>query len=148
MTRKTKVLWHRHEAILNSTKTKKTDVSIDDLSVLDKLIQRNGVDSALTYVMAFDMVIAGIDTTGNALAFLVYQLARNPEKQEQLRKEISGLKRDSLRPQDLGQMKYFRACFQESLRIVPTAANMIRILPKDTIIRGYNVPAGTMATWC
>jgi cytochrome P450 len=24
---------------------------------------------------------------------------------------------------------------------------MIRILPQDTVIRGYNIPAGTMATW-
>jgi cytochrome P450 len=27
--------------------------------------------------MAFDMVIAGIDTTGNTFAFLVYQLSRH-----------------------------------------------------------------------
>ena len=42
------------------------------ISVIEKLILRNGPDSAITYVTAFDMVLAGIDTTGNTFAFLVY----------------------------------------------------------------------------
>ena len=125
----------------------KSNVSHDDLSVLDKLILRNGANSAIVYVMAFDMVVAGIDTTGNTFAFLLYQLARHPDKQEKLRQEIASFKKADVSYQDLGQMKYLRACMQESMRIIPTAANMIRILPQDTVIRGYEVPAGTLATW-
>ena len=40
--------------------------------------RRNGPESQITQVMATDMVNAGIDTTGNTLAFLIYNLARNP----------------------------------------------------------------------
>jgi len=40
------------------------------------MILKNGPDSPIAYVMAFDMVIAGIDTTGNTLAFLIYNLSR------------------------------------------------------------------------
>jgi len=52
-----------------------------------------------------------------------------------------------LTAQDIGQMRYFRACLQESFRLIPTVANMIRVLPKDTVIGGFNIPAGTLATW-
>ena len=34
--------------------------------------------------MANDALMAGIDTTGNASAFLLYHLASNPEHQERL----------------------------------------------------------------
>ena len=78
---------------------------------------------------------------------MFFQLSRNPDKQEKLRQEILSFKKDHLTAQDIGQMRYFRACLQESFRMIPTAANMIRILPNDTVIRGFNIPKGTMVTW-
>ena len=74
-------------------------------------------------------------------------MARNPEKQEKLRQEILSFGNEDMTAQDIGQMRYFRACLQESFRMNPTIANMIRVLPNDTVIRGYNIPAGTMVTW-
>ena len=74
-------------------------------------------------------------------------MARNPEKQEKLRQEILSFGKEDMTAQDIGQMRYFRACLQESFRMNPTIANMIRVLPHDTVIRGYNIPAGTMVTW-
>ena len=62
------------EAVKRLKDNSKSDVDDNDMSVLEKLIVRNGQDSAITYVMAFDMVIAGIDTTGNTFAFLLYQV--------------------------------------------------------------------------
>lgn len=135
------------EAIEETKKGMNKDLRDQDLSVLDRLILRNGADSPITFIMAFDMILAGIDTTGNTFAFLLYQLSRYPDKQEKLRQEILSFNKANLTAQDIGQMRYFRACFQESLRLIPTAANMVRILPQDTIIRGYKVPAGTMCTW-
>ena len=63
--------------------------SLNEISVLEKMIIKNGPKSPITYVMAFDMVFAGIDTTGNKLAFLVYHLSRNPDKQEKLHQRRS-----------------------------------------------------------
>jgi len=34
------------------------------------------------------MLIAGYDTTGMTLAYLIYQLAKNPEVQQRLREEV------------------------------------------------------------
>ena len=90
-------------------------------SVLEKLILSNDGELDIPVVMAIDGMMAGIDTTGNTVSFLLYHLAINPEAQEKLHKEImkeigqegpvteSGLKR----------MKYLKACLQAS---IPTSA--------------------------
>ena len=86
-------------------------------SVLEKLILSNDGELDIPVVMAIDGMMAGIDTTGNTVSFLLYHLAINPEAQEKLHKEImkeigeegpvteSGLKR----------MKYLKACLQASI---------------------------------
>lgn len=87
----------------------------DDLSILEKLILRNGPNKPATYVMAMDIIFGGVDTTGNSMAFLLYQLSRNPEKQEKLRSEIKSFGHDNLTGEDIGKMRYFRACLQVPL---------------------------------
>ena len=49
---------------------------------------RSGEDRDIPTVMAMDAMMAGVDTTGGAATFLLYQLASNEEKQELLYKEI------------------------------------------------------------
>jgi len=115
---------------------------LNEVSVLEKMIIKNGPNSPVSYVMAFDMVFAGIDTTGNKLSFLVSHLSRNQDKQEKLRQEIQSFGHSNLTVQDLGQMPYFKACLQESFRMTPIANMMARIVPQDSIIGGYKVPAG------
>ena len=115
-----------------------------DISMLEKMIIKNGPNSPIPYVMAFDLIFAGIDTTGNTLSFLIYNLSRNPEKQEKLRKEIQGFGRSHLTAQDVGQMPYFKACLQESFRLTPTLNSLIRVLPQDTVICGHKIPAGVL----
>ena len=90
-------------------------------SVLEKLILSNDGKLDIPVVMAIDGMMAGIDTTGNTVSFLLYHLAINPEAQEKLHNEImkeigqegpvteSGLKR----------MKYLKACLQ--VRILTSA---------------------------
>ena len=116
--------------------------SLNEISVLEKMIIKNGPNSPITYVMAFDMVIAGIDTTGNTLSFLIYNLSRNPDKQDKLRQEIQQFGKSNLTVQNVGQMPYFRACLQESFRLTPTENVMPRVLPQETVIGGHKIPAG------
>ena len=107
------------------------EVDLEELSVLEKLIIKNGPNSAIPFVNAFDMIIAGIDTTGNTLGFLLYNLARNPQVQENLRAEVMQFG-DDLTEKDLAKMKYFRLCLKESFRVTPTVGGNSRILPNDT----------------
>ncbi len=47
-----------------------------EISVLEKLLLKEGTDSTVPVIMAFDMVAAGTDTTGNTAGFLLYNLSR------------------------------------------------------------------------
>jgi cytochrome P450 len=71
--------------------------------------------------MGIDALQVGIDTTGCTAAFLLYNLAANPDKQELLYQEIC----DTIGPGGavtetaLVKMKYMKACQTESQRILP-----------------------------
>ena len=55
---------------------------------MGKMISRCGPGSEIPVVMANDALFAGIETTGNTAGLLIYHLATNPEKQENLYQEI------------------------------------------------------------
>jgi len=57
-------------------KAKGDSDNVEDVSILEKFIIKNGPDSPVTTIMAFDMMLAGIDTTGSTSSFLLYNLAK------------------------------------------------------------------------
>ena len=63
--------------------------------------------------------------TGNTLGFLVYHLATNPEKQEKLRKECQSVGK-KLNVKSLNELRYLKACIQETNRLTPTNAMFAR----------------------
>ena len=79
-----------------------------EMSVLQKMIIRNGPNSTYPLVTAMDLLFAGIDTTGNTMGFLMYNLATNPDKQEKLRKECQALG-NNLTATDLNELRYLKA---------------------------------------
>ena len=101
-----------------------SSTSVREVSVLEKLILKNGPRSPIPFVTAMDMVGAGIDTTANTGAFLLYNLANNQEKQEMLRQEVKKAFRGSqdgyLDEGQVKKMRYFKACVRESMRVIPT----------------------------
>lgn len=126
-------------------------------SVLAKLLARcsgGQGDSTVPVIMAMDALMAGIDTTGNTAAFLLYHLAAHPDKQELLHAEImqqlqAGRRSDGggsssgLTEAQLAAMKYLRAVQKESQRILPAISGLNRITQKDIVLSGYRIPAGT-----
>lgn len=130
----------------NRTKSDDEDPDKNEVSVLEKLILRNGNNSLVPVVMAVDMMFAGIDTTGNTTAFLLYHLATNPEKQEALRRECQQLG-EHLTAKDLSKARYLNACLKESLRMTPTIAAFGRMIPEDIVVRGYTIPKDTFVMW-
>ena len=116
----------------------------DDMSILEKLFMRCGVDSQIPVVMAMDAMMAGIDTTGNTSAFMFYLLASNPDKQEILFQEIKAKLGDrKVTPQLLNELKYLRAVQHESQRMLPAVGGFGRLTQKDTVCSGYQIPKGT-----
>ncbi|EAT41552.1 AAEL006827-PA [Aedes aegypti] len=112
-------------------------------SVLEKLLK---VDRDIAFIMACDMLMAGVDTTGAGVTGILYCLATNPDKQAKLREEIRTIlpnKDSALTPENMHNLPYLRACVKECIRLCPPVSANVRATGKDLVLRGYQVPKGT-----
>lgn len=78
----------------------------------------------------------------------MYQLAKNPEIQEKLRKELQSLPVDAngrLTQTSFLKAPYLRACLKETMRLLPIISGTARAAGKDLVIKGYQVPKGVSA---
>lgn len=72
-------------------------------------------------------------------------MAKNPEKQEKLRKELQSVLKDGneqLTSASFRKVPYFRACLKEVLRFAPIVPGTARGAGRDLVIKGYHVPKG------
>ena len=77
--------------------------------------------------MAMDALMAGIDTTGNQMTFLLYHLAANPAQQDILAREVMEVvgPTGDITEVKLNKMKYLKAFQHESQRSVWTYGTYI-----------------------
>ncbi|XP_054714948.1 probable cytochrome P450 301a1, mitochondrial [Uloborus diversus] len=118
----------------------------DNLTLLENMLLKKELDPSAIMVMVADMLMAGVDTTSHTVAFLLYHLAKNPEKQKILFDELVTLfpnKGDKITPEIFSQLRYLKACIKESIRFDPVARGHGRTLDRDVVISGYRVPAKT-----
>lgn len=117
-----------------------------NLSLMEKLILRGSPRDAS--IMAVDAMAAGIDTTSLTLAYVLRNLAANPEKQEKLQEEIDRVlpNKKPLEIDDIDKIPYLKACIKESMRLNPTVQGTSRTLDKDIVLSGYRIPANTLIT--
>jgi cytochrome P450 len=89
-------------------------------------------------------LLAGYETTASALAFTVYHVARNPEKEAKLLAEVDAFGRSRAPTlEDLDQLPYLDAVFNEALRVSPPAAfGTIRVAREDMDICGCKIRKG------
>jgi cytochrome P450 len=86
------------------------------------------LDEAITFY------IAGYETTGTALAWTLWLLARHPRIRDELHAELDG---------GSDETPLLRACMEEGLRLYPPAMFVIRHAVADDEIGGHPVSAGT-----
>lgn len=89
--------------------------------------------------------IAGNETTANAMAWTLYLLSQNPEKESLMIKEIDE-KLDAgvgLTFENVMQFHYVRMVIDESLRLFPPAWMVGRRNYEDDEIGGYHIPKNT-----
>ncbi|KAG1665314.1 putative cytochrome P450 49a1 [Nymphon striatum] len=119
----------------------------DDLSFIENLVHQDTLSEGELLCFILDLFMAGIDTTAHSVAFLFYNLAKNPSIQEKLYMEIKSIVKnsdDEITVKDLENLKYLRACLKESMRITPTIMGTARILDEDLDVNDYLVPKGTL----
>ncbi|XP_048511072.1 probable cytochrome P450 49a1 isoform X2 [Athalia rosae] len=113
-------------------------------SLLERLLAMETGPKIAT-ITALDLFLVGIDTTSNAVASVLYQLALHPEKQKRLYEEVSRVLPQPGLPIAAGhleEMKYLKACIKETLRMYPVVIGNGRCMTKDTVIGGYQIPEG------
>jgi cytochrome P450 len=98
-------------------------------------------------IMTF--LLAGHETTANALAWTLYALARHPEAAERLRAEVHDVLGGRVPGvEDLPRLEYTRRVIHESMRLYPPAWVLEREALEDDVVGGYAVPKGSMLMLC
>ncbi len=84
------------------------------------------------------LLVAGHETTATALSWAIERLVRHPQKLERLRAEaLAG-----------GDEPYLTATIQETLRLRPVIALVLRKLTEPVELGGYEIPAGAAVAPC
>ena len=91
-----------------------------------------------------DVLFAGVDTTSNTMQWMLYMMAKNPDKQDILRQEVLSVLGDTTlaTPTTLKLMPYLKAWVRETLRLYPFIA-IPRQPTEDLVLSGYFIPGGT-----
>uniref|UniRef100_A0A6B2E8P4 Putative cytochrome p450 6g1-like protein n=1 Tax=Phlebotomus kandelakii TaxID=1109342 RepID=A0A6B2E8P4_9DIPT len=107
--------------------------------LIDTLIMMKETDGDLfkgdtLVAQAAIFLIAGYETSSSAIAFTLFELARHPEVQEKLRKEVRAYaeKYGSLQYETINEMEYLHMVMKESLRLYPSLPFLDRVcVPVD-----------------
>ncbi|EFN64099.1 Probable cytochrome P450 49a1 [Camponotus floridanus] len=133
---------HIEQAEAKLRETTDDDTNLYDRRILEKLLR---LDKQTACVMALDMLMSGIDTTGNVAGAMLYYIASNLEKQDKLLVEVLSALPEKTSPityDTLNRMKYTKACIKETLRLFPITIGNLRTMQTDVCIGGYKIPAG------
>src|ERR1700712_2450789 len=93
------------------------------------------------------LMMAAHDTLTSSLTSFVGELAANPEWQQKLRDEVTGLGIEANDPSsidNLEKMPLSEMAFKEALRLKPPVPSMPRRAVRDFTFKGYAIPAGTL----
>uniref|UniRef100_A0A8D0GT65 Thromboxane-A synthase n=1 Tax=Sphenodon punctatus TaxID=8508 RepID=A0A8D0GT65_SPHPU len=122
------------------------DVSIQESDkALAKKVQKTLTEDEIVG-QAFIFLLAGYETTTNALSFATYLLATNPECQEKLLQGVDKFfrKHDVPSYQNVHELPYLDMVIAETLRMYPPAFRFTREASKDCTVMGQRIPAGAI----
>jgi cytochrome P450 len=91
------------------------------------------------------VMLAGHETSANALSFALWELARNPEVQDRLYQECRTVLGERLpAAEDYGQLGYAAQVFAETIRIYPPVWVTARTAAEEYAYRGITIPKGAI----
>jgi cytochrome P450 len=113
-------------------------------ALLAAAAEPDGLTPAEVHDQVITLMMAGHETTANALSWTLYLLSDHPEAERALHAELDGL--GGRRPgyEALAELGYTRAVITESMRLFPPAWILPRTLTEDADFAGWHAPAGTI----
>ena len=92
---------------------------------------------------ATTFILAGHETTANALSWMWYLLALHTDARDRMLDEVDSVL-EGRRPEasDLVRLAWTAACFQEAMRMFPPAWAIPRTASEDDAIDGHRIPKG------
>lgn len=93
---------------------------------------------------AITLMLAGHETTANALGWTWYLLSRHPEAESRLHAEVDALGRALPSAADMARLSYTRAVVAESMRLFPPAWVIGRTALTDYPVRDHVIRKGSL----
>jgi cytochrome P450 len=117
-------------SLLISTRDAETGQAMSDQQIRDE---------------AITLLLAGHETTANALAWSLHLLGAHPDVQHRLHAELDDVL-DGRLPgaEDMTRLTYTSAVLHEAMRLYPPAWVMARRLVEEHDVAGYRLAAGSM----
>ncbi|XP_055628860.1 cytochrome P450 302a1, mitochondrial isoform X2 [Toxorhynchites rutilus septentrionalis] len=137
------------KTLFDANRSKQTAEETNSRSLLEDYLRNPNLEISDIVGMAADILLAGVHTSTYTTSFALYHLCKHPEVQQKLYEEASKILPDprinAIEPVALNsEASYCRSVLKESLRLNPISVGVGRILNKDTVLAGYNVPKGTV----
>jgi len=95
----------------------------------------------------FTFFVAGHETSASSLSFLIYELAKNLEVQENAFHEVDSVLQGNPPSSDMDLMTslpYLMSCLNEGLRLYPISGGVSRTVSEDKVVQGIFIPKGTL----
>jgi cytochrome P450 len=135
---------------LIATRRQQTEQTPDLLSMLmaarDEETGQQMDDKLLRDEVA-TLMLAGHETTANALSWTLMLLSQHHEVRQKLAAELQQVLQGRLPTiEDMGNLHYTNQVVKESMRLYPPVAIFGREAARDTTIGDYEIPQGTVVT--
>ncbi len=103
------------------------------------------MSEAMVLIESLQLLVAGNETSSNALTWIFYLLARHPTHIVEIRDEVAAVIGDNaIDYRNLHQLEATVRVIDEALRLYPPFWMIDRIALKDDDIGGVHIPAGAM----
>ncbi len=135
--------------IIRNRRQQQEDVG-DLLSMLLDAVDENGqgMDDKLLRDEIVTLLVAGHDTSANALAWVWYLLTQHPEAEERLHAELDQILAGRIPTvEDLPQLDYTRMVVDEAIRLYPPVWHLMRRAVQDDEMGRYHIPANSYILW-
>lgn len=106
-----------------------------------------GMDDRQLRDEVMTLMLAGHETTSNALTWTLYLLSEHPDVREKLEEEVDRVLAGRMPTfEDIPQLTYTTMVLEESMRLYPPAYAVARTAADEDVVGGYRVEKGAVIT--